>query len=856
MKLQKTKPDSLDHAPIRSNRRKAISILIIFLFISLLATHYTMKDEESGTNAEFKLVCNDLKTKMIDRLHAHAGLLRSGSAFFASTDAVSRKQWKKFYENSKTSANLPGIQGLGFSMIIPSQELQKHIDAIRKEGFPTYSIKPNTSRKFYTSIVYIEPFSGRNLRAFGYDMYTEPVRRKAMEAARDWDVAMLSGKVTLVQETNKDVQAGTLMYVPVYKNGESIVTLSERRKAIIGWVYSPYRMNDLMQGILGRWDSITQNRIHLQIYDGNEIQAQNILFDSQTRVKAQRNYKEERKVLLSIDFNGKRWLLKFTQPKQLPAQSRNKVIIVFLSGIMISCLLFFLFLSLLNTKHRALHIAKKLTAELYESESRFKNMFQRHNSIMLLIEPESGNIIDANISASTFYGYSIQQLCSMTIADISTMTKEEISANRIKAKDGLQNYFVFKHRLSNNDEKIVEVHSSPIVYLGEKILFSIIHDITERTEIEKALAESEKRWKFAIEGANDGLWDWNIQNSKVFYSAQWKAMLGYDESEIENDLREWNDRVHPEDLKTSYAEINKHLKGNSPFYHNLHRLRCKDDSYKWILARGKIVEYDENQKPTRMIGTHTDMTERMEMERKLRLLNADKDRFLSMMAHDLKSPFTAILGFLDLLKRKLHEYTTEQVVGHIGMVEQSAQNTYDLLDDMLAWSRAQANKLSFKPEVLCVNDLIKDVANNLILGAKNKNIDLYFALDKEVLILADKNMANAVLRNLISNAIKFTPRNGMVRIGQEEKETLLVISVSDNGVGISKADQAKLFDNTQIFTTYGTENEKGTGFGLLLCKDFVEKHGGEIWIESEQGKGSTFSFTMPKYLADLNNTIQ
>ena len=163
-----------------------------------------------------------------------------------------RSDWKNFIEFSRFEKNLPGIQGIGFSFIVPKDQLEQHIKRIQAEGFPNYTIFPADDRSVYTSIIYLEPFAGRNLRAFGYDMFWEPTRRKAMELARDNDVAMLSGKVELVQETNVDVQVGTLMYVPVYKYGLPTNTIEQRRVAILGWVYSPYRMNDLMQGILDR----------------------------------------------------------------------------------------------------------------------------------------------------------------------------------------------------------------------------------------------------------------------------------------------------------------------------------------------------------------------------------------------------------------------------------------------------------------------------------------------------------------------------------------------------------------------------------------------------------------------------
>ena len=236
---------------LRSVRNSNVWIALIVLFAGLLftffATRYTKRIVEKESNNEFKLICSDLGSKINARLHAHAELLRSGSALFSASDSITRNDWRRFYQTSQLGDNLPGIQGFGFAYVVKPTDLKEHYKRIKKEGFPEYKIKPEGIRSDYTSIIYLEPFVGRNLRAFGFDMFSEPTRRKAMEQSRDQDQAILSGKVTLVQETNKDVQAGTLMYVPVYKNGLPTDNIIERRTAIIGWVYSPYRMNDLMK---------------------------------------------------------------------------------------------------------------------------------------------------------------------------------------------------------------------------------------------------------------------------------------------------------------------------------------------------------------------------------------------------------------------------------------------------------------------------------------------------------------------------------------------------------------------------------------------------------------------------------
>jgi PAS domain S-box-containing protein len=227
-------------------------------------------------------------------------------------------------------------------------------------------------------------------------------------------------------------------------------------------------------------------------------------------------------------------------------------------------------------------------------------------------------------------------------------------------------------------------------------------------------------------------------------------------------------------------------------------------------------------------------------------LNADKDRFISILAHDLRNPFSSILGFLNLLSKNIRKYDIEKIEQQINIVNYSAQNTFNLLEDILLWVRSQSGKLPYEPQKISFTKNCIEVIDGLKQCATEKNITINHFTPLEVNILADVNMFKTILRNLITNAIKFTNNDGQINIYAERNEEIVItITVSDNGIGIEPEKINQLFDISQIFTTTGTAQEKGTGLGLLLCKEFVEKHGGKIWVESIFNKGSDFKFTMP-----------
>jgi signal transduction histidine kinase len=225
-------------------------------------------------------------------------------------------------------------------------------------------------------------------------------------------------------------------------------------------------------------------------------------------------------------------------------------------------------------------------------------------------------------------------------------------------------------------------------------------------------------------------------------------------------------------------------------------------------------------------------------------LNADKDRFISILAHDLRSPFNSILGFLSLLSEKIRSYSIDEIEEYIGMINQSAQSTFDLLEELISWTMSQSGKLPYEPEKLIFTDVCEEVIENLLPIANAKNISLNYYVTELITVFADIHMLKTILRNLISNAIKFTNYGGKIGIYAEKKGSDITISVSDNGIGIEQETINMLFDTSTTLTTRGTDNESGTGLGLILCKEFVEKHGSKIRVESKEGEGSSFYFTL------------
>lgn len=238
-------------------------------------------------------------------------------------------------------------------------------------------------------------------------------------------------------------------------------------------------------------------------------------------------------------------------------------------------------------------------------------------------------------------------------------------------------------------------------------------------------------------------------------------------------------------------------------------------------------------------------TKLKDSELNLRELNATKDKLFSIIAHDLKNPFNALMGFSDLLDRNYNFLTEEERKEYIGVISDSTQNLYKLLDNLLQWTRTQTGAITYVPESFKLFPLIKQEVDILTPNSDKKKIGIKLKISEEQFAFADKNSISTVIRNLVSNAIKFTSNGGSIEIAAKNIDNSVEISVSDSGIGIKGDDIDKIFMLDGSFTTKGTANESGTGLGLLLCKEFVEKNNGKIWVDSKKGKGSTFYFTIP-----------
>lgn len=272
--------------------------------------------------------------------------------------------------------------------------------------------------------------------------------------------------------------------------------------------------------------------------------------------------------------------------------------------------------------------------------------------------------------------------------------------------------------------------------------------------------------------------------------------------------------------------------------------------------------FDDDGDVVKIIEYSLDITERKEAEealreseQQLREVNATKDKFFSIIAHDLKSPLSVLVSASEMLIHNIEQFKKDKIKSFLKDITKTAIQTYNLLENLLEWARTQTGQIEYNPETLNLKQLIMETVLFLTSKAESKKIKIHYQADENLFIFADERMASTVLRNLTTNALKYTHPKDEIKIIGQQKDDMIEIAVIDSGVGIRKEDIKKLFQINVHYTTKGTFNEKGTGLGLILCKEFVDKHGGEIWVESKVGKGSIFKFTLPKATEPLEDNF-
>jgi PAS domain S-box-containing protein len=438
------------------------------------------------------------------------------------------------------------------------------------------------------------------------------------------------------------------------------------------------------------------------------------------------------------------------------------------------------------------------------------------------------------------YGEDRDEMTEIFNGFIQSSEKEFRYEHRIHKKDGSVGWVIDRGILLQPDDE------KPLRLIGTTT------DITEKKNSELELIKSEERFRSIFENSGAGMAILEPDGRLAKTNRAFREIIGYEENELEK--MNFRDVTHPGDLELSVqlkTELLSSETDESRFIEK--RYLNKNGEIIWALTNVSLLR-DFERKPLHFFAQVQNITERKKAEEQLikyadelKTLNASKDKFFSIISHDLRSPFNSLLGITEYISQSYDDLTPKEIRDSISNIYSSSHKLYNLILNLLEWSRLQSGRFETDKTEIELSVLIEEMTNLYKESAITKNIKITTEIPEKIIVSADKYMIETIIRNLISNAIKFTHRRGAIKIEGETKGDFAQVAFIDNGVGISKDNLKDLFKIDEQYRRDGTASEKGTGLGLILCKEFIEKNNGAISVESEVGIGSRFLITIPLY---------
>jgi PAS domain S-box-containing protein len=377
--------------------------------------------------------------------------------------------------------------------------------------------------------------------------------------------------------------------------------------------------------------------------------------------------------------------------------------------------------------------------------------------------------------------------------------------------------------------------------------------VLKRRYMEKSLRESEQHLKRVLEGSNEGSWDVNLKEDYLIFNKRYADIIGFDEEEIGSSFDWMKQQIHSADLGCAASAIENIINKTTDVAECEYRIRGKDGKYRWVSNKGKVVEYSEEGEPLHIAGVLVDISERKEAEAALLAAkktaeeaSRTKSEFLANMSHELRTPLNSVIGFADILAEETFGSLNNKQQRYVGNISKSGRHLLSLINDILDLSKIEAGKMTLHPEKFEIGDSLDEIKSIISPLAHKKDINLEINMVPDAITInADKGKFKQIIYNLLSNAIKFTDNEGSVFIYVTLQGDCVRVEIKDNGIGISKENQEKLFKAFTQIDSSSCRVYEGTGLGLVLVKNFIEQHHGNIWVESEIGSGSSFIFEIP-----------
>lgn len=507
---------------------------------------------------------------------------------------------------------------------------------------------------------------------------------------------------------------------------------------------------------------------------------------------------------------------------------------------------------------------KQAEKALHKFQQLLEKIFASLEEVVFVMDPATYTILLCNPAVEQIFGYREQEIFGKTSEFLygDQVIYNLLVEDLFHALDAKEVFRAESQMYRKDGNMLISEHTAMEIVDNSgtrTAVIWVIRDITERKRVEKSLAEERNLLRTLIDNLPDLIY---VKDAESRFLLANNAMVRSLAVRTQDELVGKMDfDFHPLEMAEQYyMDEQAIIKSGQPLLNREEPvIDQKTGTIHWLLAT-KVPFRDSQGTIAGFVGINRDITEQKRAETELLAahnelkeknaqlyeLNANKDKFFSIISHDLRSPFNTLLGFAQLLSDHIERYSLDEINHTVNKIRTSAESLHTLLENLLTWSRIQRGVMEYEPEMINLREIIADNIDLFASRADQKQIALTSFVQEEILIYADYNMVNTVIRNLVSNALKFTKAGNTIDISAREQESHVEIAISDTGIGITPEDLPKLFRIDVQYSHTGTAGEKGTGLGLSLCKDLVEKNGGKIWVESEVGKGTTFRFTLPK----------
>lgn len=847
-----------------------VAIVIgLLLFGATLYIYFEVKTRVDRRNQELFDLRSETAVRVIEkRLQDYIQILKGGQGLFNVTDTVTQQQWHQYVSAQQVNLNYPGILGIGYAAMLNPEEIVLFEQEVQRKAFSDFTIWPEGKRPQYSSIIYLEPLNFRNRKAIGYDMYSEPTRQMAMQRAIDSGLPSLSSNVTLVQEGTEDVQQGFLIYLPVYSTKNIPSSIEERNKQIQGFVYSPFRANDLILSTIGSRFA----EFDIEIYSGEENLETNLLFNKEP-FEISDNLPANRVSRSISKIGGNRWLFQVAAMPEFGYDTSFPPVILF-GGLIISALISFVLISMADA-HQSAYLKQVITDNATAS---------------LFILSKKGRCTFMNPAAEILTGYTFAELQNKDFHQYlhyRYSNGENFPRNQCKIVSILPTRTsLYEHEevlyKRNGESFYASINSQPIIAKGKLIGHLLeVYDITAEKEAEEALHTKNKMLEtLNTLGTNLSA---ELDLSKLLQritnagasltNAQFGTLFYFEGSTVSS-YEPANPNVKAFPLNQNDAMLQKLMQQNKLSWKSING----DENQNKVLSNAQLpsvisapIQLKSGQNVGLMLfghsqaGTFTqasaDFIEGIAAQasvaiensrlfetiqnknRALTSTNNDLDSFVYSASHDLKAPVLNIEGLVRALENPKTLEDPERLHKIVSMIKLSVnrfKETIEALSQVAKTSKDIDDELEEIDLSYMLNNILESISS-MITDSGATIVDNISCSGFRF----SPAYTRSIIQNLVTNAIKYRQpqQPPHIIISCQSQKDYFLLKVEDNGLGIPQQHLPKLFT---LFKRFHSHVE-GSGVGLYLVRRILENNGGRIEVDSTVGQGTTFSLYFPKY---------